>query len=467
MQMSDNSGKIIDFNKACQENTERGQKTQNAPDTLKRSPAARRPSWYDGKNVLEADFCEWFQREYQLVRTGNAFFTPEGWLADESQLKKAILEELRPYVLTGLKNKINSTFDLLKIIANTDDLRPQPDRIHLANGTLFLNGSFSTGWDEIVRNRLPVSYNPDAAMPEAWLSFLSQLLCPEDIMTLQEYVGYCLIPTNKAQRMMLIKGSGGEGKSQIGVVLFRLFGSNARDGSVSKISAGHFDMAELEHCLLMIDDDMQMEALRKTDHIKSLVTAQVKKDLEQKGKRSHQGWMYTRILAFSNGDPQSLYDQSDGFYRRLLILTTKEKPADRHDDPDLAEKLCAELEGIFLWAFDGLQRLAANSFRFTESERTKANRETVKRDANNIITFLEATGFIRLAPGLSATSKELYAVYCVWCDENAMNPLSSNSFIKFLKNNERKYGLKYSNNHHNAEGKRVWGFKGIGVVPHA
>ena len=31
----------------------------------------------------------------------------------------------------------------------------------------------------------------------------------------QEFVGYLLLPTNKAQRMMIIKGNGGEGKSAL------------------------------------------------------------------------------------------------------------------------------------------------------------------------------------------------------------------------------------------------------------
>ena len=68
-----------------------------------------------------------------------------------------------------------------------------------------------------------------------------------------------------------------------------------------------------------------------------------------------------------NGDLQALYDRSDGFYRRQLVLTTREKPVDRADDPDLAEKMTAEVEGIFLWALEGLQRLVANNFKFTES----------------------------------------------------------------------------------------------------
>ena len=68
--------------------------------------------------------------------------------------------------------------------------------------------------------------------------------------------------------------------------------------------------------------------------------------------------MCARLLAFSNGDLQALFDRSDGFYRRQLVLTTKEKPAGRIDDPDLAEKMKAEVEGILLWAFEGLQRLS-------------------------------------------------------------------------------------------------------------
>lgn len=84
---------------------------------------------------------------------------------------------------------------------------------------------------------------------------------------------------------------------------------------------------------------MKMEALKQTNYVKSIVTAQGKMDLERKSVQSYQGWMYARLLAFSNGDLQSLYDRSNGFYRRQLILTTKEKPANRVDDPDIAEKM--------------------------------------------------------------------------------------------------------------------------------
>ena len=211
---------------------------------------------------------------------------------------------------------------------------------------------------------------------------------------------------------------------------------------------------------------MRMEALKQTNYVKSIVTAQDKMDLEKKGKQSYQGWMYARLLAFSNGDLQSLYDRSDGFYRRQLILTTKEKPAARKDDPDIAEKMCCELEGIFLWAFEGLQRLVRNQFRFSESERAKGNRDVVKQDANNVILFMESTQYVELNPNKSISSKELYAIYTIWCEENAFSPLKSRTVSDFLVGSAKKYGIEHSNNMVNAAGRRVWGFKGIGAVLH-
>ena len=309
------------------------------------------PIWFDGKNINEALFCEEFLREHRIIFTSRAFFTPDGRLTDDLPLRGEIYESLKFCAVNNIPKKISNILEVLKLEAQVDDLFPEPDRVYLANGTLLLDGTFLEGKPEIVRNRLPVAYNPDAPQPVRWLSFLSDLLYPEDIPTLQEFLGYCLIPSNAGQKMLILKGSGGEGKSQIGTMLGALFGSNMKDGSIGKISENRFARADLEHTLLMVDDDMRLEALRQTNYVKSIVTAQGKMDLERKGKQSYQGWMYARLLAFSNGDLQALYDRSNGFYRRQLVLATKEKPAGRVDDPFLGEKLKAEAEGIFLWAF--------------------------------------------------------------------------------------------------------------------
>lgn len=433
-------------------------------DTMKRLPPNQFPSWYNGQSINEAMFCRSFLASHKLLYTENSFFTVEGRMTDETPLKTEIYQILEPYASTSIPKKISNIIELLRITAHVDDFPPQTDRIHVANGTLFLDGSFSCAKEEIVRSRFPVPYNPLAPRPTTWLRFLNGLLHEDDIPTLQEYIGYSLIPCNKGQRMMVIKGNGGEGKSQIGTVLAHLFGCNAKDGSVGKVSENRFARADLEHIHLLIDDDMRMEALKQTNYVKSLVTAQGRMDLEKKGKQSYQGWMYARLLAFSNGDLQSLYDRSDGFYRRQLILTTRERAPDRVDDPDIAEKMCRELEGIFLWAFEGLQRLIANHFHFTESSRAHSNRETIKQDANNALLFMDAIDYIRLIPEGKISSQELYEIYTVWCRENGFSPLKSRSFSEFLIANQKKYGIEHSNNLTNIVGRRVWGFSGIEPV---
>ena len=422
------------------------------------------PGWFDGKTINEAQFCEEFLQTHRIAFANGAFFTPDGRVTDDLPLREEIYDALKGWAISNIPKKISNILEVMKMEAQAPDLPPEPDRIHLSNGTLLLDGSFVEGRPRIVRNRLPVRYNPNAPSPELWLRFLGDLLYPEDIPTLQEFIGYCLIPSNKGQRMMVIKGSGGEGKSQIGSVLSCIFGTNMKDGSIGKISENRFARADLEHVLLCVDDDMRMEALRQTNYVKSIVTAQGKMDLERKGKQSYQGWMFARLLAFSNGNLQALFDRSDGFYRRQLVLTTRERPKDRVDDPDLAEKLKAEAEGIFLWAFEGLQRLAGNNFRFSESDRIRENREAVKRENNNIEAFLESEGYIIRKADFSIATTELLEIYWLWCEENAYLGLKKKSFCDAMVQLAVKYNLEHSNNVRNSAGRRVNGYWGIGAL---
>lgn len=205
-------------------------------------------------------------------------------MIDEAPLKAMIYTMLEPYATTSVTKKISSIMDLLRITAYTADFPPQTDRIHLANGTLLLDGTFIPTKEVIVRSRFPVCYNENAEEPTLWLRFLEDLLYPEDIPCLQEYIGYCLIPSNKGQRMMVMKGSGGEGKSQIGVVLSRLFGCNAKDGSIGKVSENRFARADLEHIHLLIDDDMRMEALKQTPLCKIVGYSAGQDGLGEKGQ---------------------------------------------------------------------------------------------------------------------------------------------------------------------------------------
>lgn len=111
----------------------------------------------------------------------------------------------------------------------------------------------------------------------------------------------------------------------------------------------------------------------------------------------------------------------------------KKRPPNREDAPFLADKLCGEIEGIFLWCLEGLRRLQANNFRFTESSQTKANREDARREADNVLLFLRSEGYIQLKADSTITSANLYAIYTMWCNDNAYKPLAARTVSMTLK----------------------------------
>ncbi len=224
------------------------------------------PVWIDDKGkIVEPEYCRDFLSRHPMRCINDRFYTVDGQLPDENKLKRTIYEELSPWLHAKAAQTVEQVIKALKLAAYADPLPLQCDRIHVANGTYFLDGTF-TEEKEYCSNRLPVSYQTEAPAPEQWLRFLSELLEPEDIPALQEYLGYCLIPSTKGQKMLMLIGKGGEGKSRIGVVMNAIFGFNMNTTSIQKVENNRFARADLEGKLLMVDDDLDMNALTKTNY---------------------------------------------------------------------------------------------------------------------------------------------------------------------------------------------------------
>jgi len=146
-------------------------------------------AWTDGKTINETLFAEQFLKKYQLIYSERAFFSPDGRVSDPDLLRSLIFAEISPYIVTNISRKVTNIVDVLKMSVFKESLPLETDRIHLANGTLFLNGDFHEGKNVIVRSRLPVIFNANAPKPERWLSFLQELFYEEDIPTVQEIPG--------------------------------------------------------------------------------------------------------------------------------------------------------------------------------------------------------------------------------------------------------------------------------------
>ena len=201
-------------------------------------------TWLDKRGrVIEPLFADYYLARHPMRCFHNKLFTVDGMIGDETILKKEIFALIRDYVKSGVARKTEQLLQAVKLSCAAEPPKVQTDRIHVANGTYFLDGRFTPDKEYCI-NRLPVAYAPEAAKPSCWLRFLEELLYTDDIPALQEYIGYCLIPITKAQKMLLVVGKGGEGKSRIGLVLRELFGDNMYTGSLQKVETNRFARAD-------------------------------------------------------------------------------------------------------------------------------------------------------------------------------------------------------------------------------
>ena len=119
-------------------------------------------------------------------------------------------------------------------------------------------------------------------------------------------------------------------------------------------------------------------------------------------------------------------DKSDAFYRRLIIMRfSKPVPPEKHD-PNLKEKLSEERDGILLWAIEGLKRLIANNYQFSETDRTKAELAEYKTSNSSALGFVEEC--CELDSSSEILSEDLYAAYLEYCSDNGHKPTSQTKF---------------------------------------
>lgn len=420
--------------------------------------------WFEKNRVNETAFCDAFRKKYGDMVCINGIFYDENGVVERDKLLQRITQELSPYVTTRLAQKAKDLLAALRSFCYQEAPQADPTRIHVKGGYITLDGVFHAD-RYITQNRLDVEYDPAAQPPAVFLDYVNALLEPEDVLTLQEFLGYCCIPTTKAQKMLFLIGSGGEGKSVLTQVLKGVFGTSMTSGSLHDLERNRFTLANLEGKLLFLDEDMGVSATKESQVQKRLVTANAPLSIERKGEQAVQAMLTCRLMAFGNVPFSTLYDHSEGAFRRRIILTTKPKQEGRRDDRDLPDKILQGKSGVFNWMLEGLSRLTSNGWEFTISQRARENLEETKRESFNLLGFLADENAVRLGnlPD-TITSNDLYSAYEAWCRANGENPVRQKTVAGYLKSEGKRYGIRYTGNAKDEQGRRVRGFEGVKII---
>ena len=269
----------------------------------------------------------------------------------------------------------------------------------------------------------------DATCPQ-WEMFLAEVFEDdrERIDLVQEMTGLCLFPTAEFETFFVLSGIGRNGKSTYLQILRNLLG----DANVSSLSIEHlgndFMIETLRGKLANISADMSeldsvAEGLLKAIVSGDLVTA------DRKHKNPTQFSPTCKMIFATNVLPR-FKDTSLGIWRRMVVVPFNYVVPEEKVDNRLIDKLSGELDGIFIWALKGAQRLF-HSRKLTRPRACEAAQRQYRIDCFPIMLFVEEC--CRIEPDGTAIVKDLYRVYKQWglaCGLSKPKPL--HNFIRDL-----------------------------------
>jgi putative DNA primase/helicase len=141
---------------------------------------------------------------------------------------------------------------------------------------------------------------------------------------------------------------------------------------------------------------------------------------------------YAKLLFSTNELPKEV-EQTNGYFRRWLIVPFDVTIPEGQQDKELAQKIIqSELAGVFNWVLKGVKRLLRQK-KFTACAAVTRQLEEFKRQSDNVQLFLEDGGY-RPSANESKYLKELFLDYRSYCTENGYRQCSTKTFSERLRN---------------------------------
>src|SRR5699024_219497 len=233
----------------------------------------------------------------------------------------------------------------------------------------------------------PVTYDEASACPK-FMSMLDTLFHEQDTKDfVQEWFGYCLSTSHKANAFVIGVGKGSNGKSTLFDVLAKIVGMhNVSSAPLSNLNTT-FGLEPILGKKLNIATESSTESFT-TAKLKA-ITAGEAVTVNRKNKPEITTVIDAKLMFLVNELPL-LSDTSHGLVRRLLILPFNKSIPVEQQDKGLSKALERELSGILNWSLSGFERLVLNNYVFTESSEMLSAKNRYIGNANPVESFIEA-----------------------------------------------------------------------------
>jgi len=186
-----------------------------------------------------------------------------------------------------------------------------------------------------------------------------------------------------------------------------------------------FKTAELFGKLANIFADLPSKNIDDNGMFKS-ITGEDMIIAERKNKDPFAFKATARLVFSCNEIPKNLGDRSEAFYRRLVIVPFLPAKPVALRDLKLKDRLAEEAPGIFNWALQGPNRLKANAFRFTSSQKSNNALDSYRIGGSSVLTFVDECCVVDRTRQVSST--QLYHAYKKYTQDFGLRAVSQKRF---------------------------------------
>lgn len=260
------------------------------------------------------------------------------------------------------------------------------------------------------------------------------------------------IPGHYTKKMLILKGKGNTGKSQLKKLAEYLVGDEyVNTADLAFLSTNRFAVANLYGKRLAGCNDMSTENIKGLDVLKKLtggdkIFADIKNGTGFDFVFNGFLWFNTNVFPSFGGD------KGKWVYERIIPIECNNVIPENKQDPNLFAKMLKEKNAIINKALVALDELIANNFKFPKSEKISQIRKQYQENNSPVLQFISEV-CIRSIEGSKEKTKRsmLYDNYRQWCNFNNYPPKSKIKFKEELESSLDEDGKTFFCLVHNVE----------------
>ncbi len=314
------------------------------------------------------------------------------------------------------------------------------------------------------RHKLAVEFKPEAVAP----MFANKLLLPAlnsaDIDLIQRWAGLALVGINMSQKILLLTGTAGGGKSTLVTILNGIIGGGNVGMLRTELLGDRFEIGRLSGKTLLYGSDVPDSFLttETASRLKSLTGGDVMTAEFKNSNEAPQIKCRFNIIVTSNSRLTVCLEGDSDAWRRRLVIVNYDRPKPPVVIADLAERILAgEGPGVLNFMLDGLDALMAANWdlRLNEAQQRRVDDLLLESDSHRVFVT-ECLIKDTTAPGL--TKADVYAAFVEFCDRRGWVAMNKNRFGKLgAEAVAQVFGLAVRGDVMNSDGRQNDGWKSL------